>query len=267
MHNAAIRALGMDAQYMAIDVDPEHLMRVLKSMSGLGFKGANLTVPLKEIAFRGLKNLDISARRLGSVNTVKFLPGGHMKGYSTDGKGFLVAIKEAFGTTISGKSVFVLGSGGAGRAVAITCAADGAAGVVVTDLDVKRAKRLSMEISRMMPRSKVRWIKADQATWIKECRKADLVIQATPVGMKKHDVPLLPPSAFRKEQLAFDLIYMYPETVFMKSARKGGAKTANGLGMLLHQGAMSFYIWTGTKPPVIAMRRALEKRVYGKIIS
>jgi len=264
MHNAAIRALGMDAVYMAIDVDPKHLMRVLNSMAGLGFRGANLTVPLKEIAFRGLKNLDVSARRLGSVNTVRFLPGNRMKGYSTDGKGFLVAIKEAFGTSISGKSVFVLGSGGAGRAVAITCAAEKASDVVVTDVAVERAKRLSREISRVLPRAKVRWIKADRGTWIKECRKADLVIQATPVGMKKGDAPLLPPSAFRKEQLAFDLIYMYPETVFMKAARNGGAKTANGLGMLLHQGAMSFSIWTGRKPPVKVMRRALEKRVYGK---
>ncbi|MDD4873224.1 MAG: shikimate dehydrogenase [Kiritimatiellae bacterium] len=267
MHNAAIQSLGMDAIYLAFDVAPDTLISTLNSMACMGFRGVNLTVPLKEVAFKGLKKLDISAQRLGSVNTVEFLPGGHLKGHSTDGKGFLIAIKEAFGKTIEGLSVFVLGSGGAGRAVAITCAVAKASNIIVADIETKRARRVVAEISKLLPRSKVQWLKADPAVWVKECRKVDLVIQATPVGMKKADAPLLPPSAFRRGQMAFDLIYMYPETVFMKAARKSGAKTANGLGMLLHQGAISFSIWTGIKPPVKTMRNALEKQVYGRILS
>jgi shikimate dehydrogenase len=81
--------------------------------------------------------------------------------------------------------------------------------------------------------------------------------------MKADEPSLLGPEAFRKEQWAFDLIYMYPETAFMKAARKSGAKAANGLGMLLHQGALAFEIWTGVKPPVDVMRKALEREVYG----
>jgi shikimate dehydrogenase len=97
---------------------------------------------------------------------------------------------------------------------------------------------------------------------VKVCCEADLVIQASPVGMKKEDASLLPPEAFREGQRAFDLIYMYPETAFLSAAKASGAQIANGLGMLLHQGAKAFEIWTGIKPSVEAMRSALEKAVY-----
>jgi len=98
--------------------------------------------------------------------------------------------------------------------------------------------------------------------WQSAALEADLIIQATPVGMKPDDSSPLTPHAFRPGQLAFDLIYMYPETPFMKAATEGGARAANGLGMLLHQGAFSFTIWTGKEPNIAAMRQALESEVY-----
>ena len=118
MQNAAIKRLGLDAVYLALDVRPERLMDTLKIMAETGFAGVNLTVPLKEIAFRGLKDIDPAARRLGSVNTVKFNPDG-MKGYSTDGQGFLAALKKVFNCTPRGRSICLLGCGGAGRAVGL----------------------------------------------------------------------------------------------------------------------------------------------------
>lgn len=261
MHNANFRALGMDALYMAFDVDPARLMDVLPVMAHLGFRGVNLTVPLKEVAFRGLRHLDVSARRLGAVNTVEFTPAG-LKGHNTDGKGFLLAIREAFGKSIAGLSVFVLGSGGAGRAIAITCATAGARRVAVTDVDFSRARRVAREIRRRAPRTPIDTVPANANAWTEASRTADLVVQATPIGMKKGERSLLPPQAFRKGQMAFDLIYMYPETPFMKAAARGKARTANGLGMLLHQGAWAFTIWTGQKAAVNVMRKALEKAVY-----
>jgi len=262
MHNAAFKALGMDAVYVAFDVEPSRLMRVLPAMADMGFGGVNLTVPLKEVAFRGLRKLDRSARLLGAVNTIEFLPDG-MKGYNTDGRGFLMAIKEAFGTSVSGLSVFVLGAGGAGRATAITCAAEGAKHVAITDIDTGRARRLAKGISKVFPSKKVEVVKSTPGACAKACEAADLVVQATPVGMKKTDRSLIPSGAFHKGQMVFDLVYLRPETVFMRAARKSGAKTANGLGMLLHQGACAFEIWTGREPPVRLMRKALEKEVYG----
>lgn len=257
MHNASIRSLGLDAIYLAFDVHPDRLLEVLPAMQAMGFGGVNLTIPLKEVAFRGLKQLDESARLLGAVNTVQFTDGG-IVGHNTDGYGFLKAMEESFGETLAGTKVFVLGCGGAGRAVALMCAGAGAAELILAEVDETKRNAVADELGRLYPA-----VKVTHATGAAEdCRSADVVVQATPVGMKLTDAPLLGPESFRAGQRAFDLIYMYPETVFMKQARLGGARTANGLGMLLHQGARAFAIWSGREPDVEAMRAALQKAVY-----
>jgi shikimate dehydrogenase len=263
MHNAAFQSLGMDAVYLAFDVRPERLMSVLPSLADLGFGGVNLTVPLKEIAFSGLSDLDESARRLGAVNTVQFLPDGALRGHNTDGDGFLAAVEEAFGSGVTGRSVFLLGTGGAGRAVALTCAARGAARIAVSDIEAQRAEQVADEIGDTAPAVEVSMAPSEPAALERACREADLVVHCTPVGMKKGEPSLLGAGAFRNAQMVFDLIYMYPETVIMRAARQGGARTANGLGMLLHQGARAFTIWTGRSAAVEAMRSALQKQVYG----
>ncbi len=258
MHMAAYEALGMDAVYLALDVAPDKLMQVLPAMKAMGFGGANLTVPLKEIAFRGLEHLDESAKQAGAVNTVSFRDEA-IVGYNTDGDGLLRALREAFGTGAGGLSVFVLGTGGAGRAAALSCARDGAKAVTLFDLDRVRSERVAGEI-----RTAAKGITVSVLNEAPEAgaRAADLIIQATPVGMKPGEAAPLKPDAFRKGQFVYDLIYMYPETLLLMAARKAGAKTANGLGMLLHQGAAAFEIWTGVKPPVKVMRKALENEVY-----
>lgn len=259
MHNAAFEALDMDAIYLAFDVAPERLMSVLPSMANMGFRGVNLTVPLKEVAFAGLTELDDSAKRFGSVNTVEFSPSG-LKGHSTDGVGFLRAIDEAFGVAIKGLDVFVLGCGGAGRAVAIMCATQGAARLALCDIDEKRCLKLQSEIAGIAPGLSVSAIPREK--WSKAARESELAINATPIGMRPGETSLLPPDAFRSGQMAFDLIYNIPQTPFTQAAQAGGAKAVNGLGMLLHQGAASFAIWTGREPPVAVMRRALEQALY-----
>jgi shikimate dehydrogenase len=261
MHNASIASLGLDAIYLAFDVAPERLLDVLPAMQAMGFGGVNLTIPLKEVAFRGLKKLDSSAQLLGAVNTVQFAASGDIVGHNTDGYGFLKAMEEAFGEPVNGASVFVLGCGGAGRAVALMAAGAGAARITLADVDQVKRDAVAAELSKLYPQVMIAHVStvADQAA---ACRVADIVVQATPVGMKETDQPLLGPDAFRAGQRAFDLIYMYPETVFMKQARLGGARTANGLGMLLHQGARAFSIWTGREPDVAAMRSTLQSAVY-----
>lgn len=260
MHNASIDSLELDAIYLAFDVAPSLLMEVLPAMQKMGFKGVNLTVPLKEVAFKGIADLDVSARQAGAVNTVEFLDDGSMRGHSTDGQGFLTAIKEAFGTSVAGLKVFTLGTGGAGRSVAITCAAAGCTSVTLADLDAARTEAVAAEIRELAPACDVTICTSNLDA---ECRNSDLIIQATPVGMKPDDRPLLKSDAFRKGQLVYDLIYMYPETSIMKEAASAGARCANGLSMLLHQGAVAFKIWTGINPDVTAMRKALETSVYG----
>ena len=300
MQNAALRKMGLDAVYLAFDVAPERLLESLKVMAELGFAGVNLTVPLKEVAFRGLKNLDSSAKILGSVNTVRFLanevicdgkggpaapragisslksvaterdghritdPSCRMKGYSTDGPGFLLALKKVFRASPKGKSVFLLGCGGAGRAVALTCAQAGAAKISLCDVDLIRAEKLRKNICALNKKTAVEIVGSDRAERNDSAWNVDLIIQASPVGMRRGDPVLLDPEAFRKGQMVYDLIYMFPETRLMRIARKQGALAANGLDMLAFQGALSLEIWTGRKAPVEVMRKTLEKAVYGR---
>jgi shikimate dehydrogenase len=261
MHNASMQELEFDGIYLALDVHPDRLMEVLPSMALMGFAGVNLTVPHKEIAFRGLATLDASAKLFGAANTVEFTKDG-MVGHNTDGYGFLKALEEAFGKTVAGDSIFVLGCGGAGRATALQAATEGAKTLVLADIDAERVQKLNDEIIGLTPDVEI--VQAlEKSKQVELCRESDLVVQASPVGMKKDDPSLLSPEAFRAGQRAFDLIYMYPETAFLTTAREAGADIANGLGMLLHQGARAFEIWTGVEPSVPAMRKALEAAVYG----
>lgn len=259
MHNAALRAMGRDALYAAFDVTPERCLPVLEAMRDMGFGGVNLTVPLKETAWRGLTELDPTAELLGAVNTVAFEQRG-LVGHNTDGYGFLRAVEEAFGEGVAGRRLFLLGAGGAGRAVALTAARAGAASVALADLDAGRVRRVAEEMQVAAPGMPAEAVVRD--AWLERARMADLVVQATPVGMKRDHPSPLPPEAFHEGQRLFDLVYMYPETAIMKAARSKGAEAANGLGMLLYQGARSFTIWTGVEPPVEVMRNALEQAVY-----
>lgn len=261
MHNASFAALGLDAIYLAFDVAPEHLGRVLETMRHMGFGGVNVTVPLKEIAFQRLRDLDPSAGALGAVNTVEMTARG-VRGHNTDGAGFLRALREAFGLQPRGMNVCLLGCGGAGRAVAVTCAREGAARLSLADLDPSRPERLAGELERTCPGLRAHPLPPDKGVWCAAAREADLVVQATPVGMRRDDPELLPVEAFRAGQTVFDLVYIYPRTAFMDAAATAGARVANGLGMLVHQGARAFQIWTGNDPDVSAMRAALEKAVY-----
>lgn len=264
MHNASIKALGLENEYEygKLEVAPEGLMGRLAQFPAEGYAGVNLTIPLKEVAFQGLKKLDVSAEILGAVNTVEFSDHGPV-GHNTDGYGCLKALEEAFGKTDEGDSVFVLGCGGAGRAVALMTALDGAKAITLADVDADRVAALAAEISEKTPDVEIFQCleKEDQ---IARCRAADLVIQASPVGMKKDDPSLMPAEAFREGQRVFDLIYMYPETTLLTVAKGRGTQIANGLGMLLHQGACAFKIWTGIDPDTDAMRAALETAVYGE---
>jgi len=261
MHNSALRALGMNARYVAFDVAPEALPGVLPALPAMGFGGINLTVPLKEVAFRSLARLDPSARCVGSVNTLQFSPEG-LVGHSTDGYGFLRARAEAFGGDVRGAAVFVLGAGGAGRALALVLAGEDAGRIVLADLDRARAERVCAEARERGARTEFA-VADTPAAQRAAARDADLVVNATTVGMRPDDPSPLPPEAFRPGQQAFDLVYQHAETAFLRAARAGGARAVNGLDMLLYQGVRSFAIWTGVEPPADVMRAVLRKAVYG----
>lgn len=263
MHQASFRALDYNAIYLAFDVHPAKLGAVLPAMRDMGFRGVNLTIPLKEVAFDLLADLHEDARRLGAVNTVEMTAEGGLRGHNTDSYGFLRALEEAFGVSPEGLRVLLLGCGGAGRTVAIAAAMQGATEVLLADVDENRTAAVAAEIGALDCDVRVGGLSGDKREWAEAAAESDLIVQATPVGMKPGDPSLLDPGVFNSGQYVFDLIYMYPSTPLMQAAAAAGARTANGLGMLLHQGARAFTIWTGMQPDTDAMRGALEQAVYG----
>ena len=265
MHNAAFKALGLRANYALLDVRPGDLPRTLDELRAKKYGGLNVTIPHKEAAYRFLAAkhaLSDTARLLHSVNTVVFRPDGSLLGDNTDAPGFLDALKESFRASPRGRRVLVLGCGGAGRALALTCAMQGAESIFVADVNLAARRRLLLALRQTAPGLPVAGVSLDRAR--AAARDCDLIIQATPVGMRPGDPSLLPPESFRKGQLVFDLIYNPAVTPLLAAAQAAGARTSNGLGMLLHQGVRAFRLWTGRKPSVPLMRAALEKALKAK---
>ena len=259
MHTASFRALGLLAEYTAFDVLPEVLAERLDACRSDGFDGLNLTLPHKTAALALMTRVDPLARLAGAINVVRFDADG-CTGFNTDLTGFLAALQEDCGITPEDKRVLVLGCGGAGRAVALACAQSGAAVITLANRSEDKALRLAEDLSRVPDcRSRI----CTTADWCAASREADLVVQCTSAGLHADDASPLPPEAFRPGQVLYDVVYTAPATPTMRVAQAAGAQTANGLGMLLHQGAHAFKLWTGLDADIHAMRQAVIEAVGG----
>ena len=260
MHNASMKSLNFDGIYLALNINPDDVVETLPVMKKMGFKGINLTIPHKEIVYSHLETLDESAKLFKSVNTILF-EDDEIKGFNTDGYGFLKALGSSFGKEIDNDKVFILGCGGAGRTVALQSTKSKAESIWLADIDEEKILKLKDEILRLDPTMKIDYsLNLDEQ--IDGCKDSNLIIQASPVGMKENEKSLFPSAAFHNNQRVFDLIYMYPETSFMKNAKQSGAEVANGLGMLLYQGEKAFRIWTSCEANQDVMMDVLSKKVY-----
>lgn len=256
MHNANFASLGMDAVYAAFDVTPEDLPAVMPAMRRMGFGGVNLTIPLKGAALTLCDRLAPSATALGGVNTVVFGSAG-IEGHNTDGIGFLRSLATEARLDVAGRSVLVLGAGGAGRGLALACAGAGAARIVLANRTASRCEEVASAIAGLAPSTTVERLPADARGWAAAAVTCELIIHATSQGMHPGESPVLPPAAFHRGQVLYDAVYTAPLTPIMQAAAAAGATVLNGLGMLLHQGAESFRIWTGREPDLQAMATAI----------
>lgn len=243
VHNAGFRQLGLDWAYVAFEVAPGGAPAAVEAVRVLGLAGLNVTRPHKDAAATAVDRLSEVARALGAVNTV--VPAGNeLLGDSTDGAGFLAALATDHGVDPSGRRCVVLGAGGAGRAVVLALAGAGAADVGVVTRRPEQAftaVALAPSVGRVASAADV----AD----------ADLVVNATPVADR---LPLgLDAASLGAGQLVVDLLYEPAVSALLAEARARGATTANGVGMLIHQAALSFAAWTRAQPPVAAMRQAV----------
>jgi shikimate dehydrogenase len=252
MHNASFAHLNIDCCYVTFLVRPDRLHDAVKSIAALGLRGVNVTVPHKENVIPFLDEVSEEASFIGAVNTIKN-DDGRLTGSNTDGRGFMQSLADK-GIDVRGKRVLIVGSGGAARAVGYYLCREAAA-VHLFDLDSVKAEALRQHLNSL--KGNALGVDAGELSSRDFFRTLDIIINATPLGLKPGDPPPMDTSLISGQHTVCDLIYK--ETPLLREAAKIGCTTMDGSGMLLWQGAFAFEIWTGIMPPVDIMRRALTE--------
>jgi shikimate dehydrogenase len=262
MQNAALKHCKIDMQYVRFQISPDELREALNLIRDLKFVGVNLTVPHKIAALKLVDDLEESAKSIGAVNAVK--NNGKLHGLNTDGKGFARAIREEFVVDLRDLRVMILGAGGAARAIAMQCAKENCERLVIANRTLEKGKKLADELRDFFagprvlgPVARLQAIAWDEAAFRFQIGNVDLIVNATPLGLNRSDPSPIPARLLAPHLMAYDTIYSERRTPFVSAAVEAGARGANGLSMLLHQGALAFEIWFGREAPLDVMRNAL----------
>lgn len=257
MHNAAFKTLGKDACYVPFPVAPEHLEAAVKAVIPLGLRGLNITVPHKERVIPFLDGLSEEARLIGAVNTIQVVD-GKLIGHNTDGRGFLRSLREDADFNPRNKSILIIGSGGAARAVGFSLALARAKNIAFFDVALQKAETLSRDIRE---RTGVPAATVTTNDLTAAAEGADCLINATPLGLKKSDPLPIDRTLIQKRHLVCDLVYNPLHTKLLKAAAARGARRHPGIGMLLYQGVIAFELWTRAKAPAAVMKKALSRQI------
>ena len=246
MHNAALAAAGLNYAYVPLAVRPDELKTAVSALSALNFRGVNVTVPHKQTIIPLLDEIDDAAAAIGAVNTV-VIEDDYLLGKNSDWSGFMADL-AALDVDVRGRDCVIFGAGGSARAVAYGLAQAGAMVHVVA-----RRQAQADELAAAMGVS--------SAPITPATMDAPLLVNCTPLGMHPHeDGSVWGAEPFPSNSFAYDLVYNPTETLFIRQARAAGCEAANGLGMLLRQGAVAFEWWTGVAPDVDVMQTAFENR-------
>lgn len=262
MQNAAFKALGLDYVYIPLEVRPEDLEDAVRSLVSIGIVGVNVTIPHKEKVISFLDEISPEAELIGSVNTIH-VKDRRLIGHNTDAFGFETAVRQGLGLEFRSRKIFVMGAGGVSRAVCFQAALSGADEIVIADIEAGRAENLCRSVARKFPSCRVETCPAEASAVQRGLAGKDLFVNATPIGMKPGDVPVIHTDWLYPGTAVFDLVYNPEETRLIREARERGLKAANGTVMLVYQGAKSFEIFTGRKPSVDIMLRALKEKLAG----
>jgi shikimate dehydrogenase len=261
MHNAALAALGIPARYTRLHIRPTELPRALALLHSAGFIGINCTIPHKPGVLAAVDEADEGAKRAGGVNTVVVTERGRLRGFSTDGPGFSLAVRESFGIELSKLRVLILGAGGgAGRAIAMQCAAEKCPALMLINRSLDKLEPILNDVAAIYPFDRVTSGDFSDVFLRIGLANSDLVVNCTSLGMKPGDASPIPAKLLDARHLLYDTIYVGHRTPLLAAGDAAGTRGANGLSMLLHQGVLSFKIWFHQDPPIEEMRRALQAR-------
>jgi shikimate dehydrogenase len=264
MQNAALRACEIDAQYARFHIRPSELRSALRFLRSLDFVGVNLTVPHKIAGFAQIDEADEFASRVGAVNTVR-VRDNKLVGSNTDGEGFLRAIRSEFSVDLRDLRVMIIGAGGGtGRAVASQCALENCERLVLVNRTREKANALAERLRPLFtearvlgPVARLEAIAWEESLMRIQLADIDLIVNATPLGMNPSDPAPIPGRLIAPHHIVFDCVYGPSKTALLRAAEQAGARSANGISMLLHQGALSFSMWFDREPPINTMRNAL----------
>jgi shikimate dehydrogenase len=264
IQNAALRACGIKAQYARFHIRANELRSALLLLRKLDFVGINLTVPHKIAAFTQVDEANESATRAGAVNTVR-VRDEKLIASNTDGEGFLRAIRTEFSIDLRDLRVMIIGAGGGtGRAIAWQCALENCERLVLVNRTLAKASKLVDKLgpcftgARVLgPAARLEAIASDETALRAQLADIDLIVNATPLGMNPSDPTPIPERLIAPHHIVFDCIYGSSRTALLRATEAAGARGANGLSMLLYQGALSFSIWFNRDAPIEAMRAAL----------
>ncbi|MBA2938229.1 shikimate dehydrogenase [Paenibacillus sp. CGMCC 1.16610] len=254
MLNRAFQEADINAVYAAFHVRPDALGDAVRGIRALGYRGINVTIPHKVEVMQYLDEIDEGARIVGAVNTI-VNENGKLIGYNTDGIGYVRSLKEETGIDLKGKSVLVLGAGGAARGVAYALAKEGAGCIYIANRTKERALELAETISAF---TKTVGLGLDEIANVVD--EVQFVLNTTSAGMHPNTEELpMPVELLKEHHLVSDLIYNPRITRFLREAEAKGARIHGGLGMFIYQGAFAFEYWTGKPAPVAAMRQVVEQ--------
>ena len=254
MHNESFQLLNLDYTYLCFDVNEETLPAAVDGLKACGIRGFNLTMPNKNQIVKLLDELSPAARLIGAVNTV-VNDKGHLVGYNTDGVGYMQAVRDA-GYDITGKTITIMGAGGAATAICAQAALDGVEKIHIfareTSRFWERTQKLVENINSTLPCKAVLHENKDTGALTRAISESTLLLNATSVGMAPdtNSTIIQDTSLYHPDLIVSDVIYNPRETRFLREAREAGCRTFNGMYMLLYQGAEAFRLWTGKEMPI-----------------
>lgn len=266
MQNAALKHCKIKAQYSRFHILPNELSEAVNLISKLNFIGINLTLPHKTAAPGLMDRLDEDTQRIGAANVVK-IENWKRHGFNTDGRGFSRAIREEFSVDLRDLRVMILGAGGAARAVALQCAKEKCERLVIANGTFEKGRLLAEKLHDFFqgpkvygPVPRLQAIAWEEQAFRFQIANVDLIVNATPVGLRGGDPSPLASRLLAPHLMVYDILYSSERTPFVLAALEAGARAANGLSMLLHQGALAFEIWFEREPPLEVMRNVLLQK-------